>query len=241
MTRLGALLLPALVVAAFVMFIFTSITTPGAAQASTYRFWNFWTVDSDAWVYSQLGPASTFPEDGSVQGWVFAATDADSPSIPPDIAPDEAFDRACAEIPASSGQKRVAIVLDSGTIDIAPTGQVPPTLEVVCAIGSVDASGYELLNSVAQLRTENGFVCAINGYPAMECSAEFTPGEVGIANSENSGSENSSSENSNSENNVAIETDSSATESNALAPIGTALVVGLAAVAGFYFWRRRSS
>ena len=224
MPRSRALLVLSLFIAAFVLV--NTVIASGAAQASTYRFWNFWTVDSDSWVYSQLGPASTFPEDGSVQGWVFAATDADSPSIPPDITPAETFDQACAGVSVGADEKRVAIVLDSGTIDIAPSGQVPPVLEIVCAVGSVDANGYELLNSAAELRTDNGFICAINGYPAMECSAEYTPAEVSTSAT------------------AAAETDSaeaSSSESNALAPLGTAFVIGLVAVAGFYFWRRRSA
>ena len=61
----------------------------------------------------------------------------------------------------------------------------------------------------------------------MECSAEFEPGEVAIASSE------------------ANEMDTTATgepvDSNALAPVSTAVVLGLVAVAGFYFWRRRTS
>lgn len=201
---------------------------PGAAQASNYRFWNFWTTDdSDTWVYSQLGPASTFPIDGATQGWVFAATDASSPSIPPSITPTEAFELACRDVAIEPDKKRVAIVVDSGTADIAPTGQVPPTLDVVCAVGAQEASGYELLNAATKLRTENGFICAINEYPAMECSAEYEPGEVSISSSE--------------ANDISSSAATEPADSNALAPISTALVLGLVAVAGFYFWRRRTS
>ena len=223
LARLSALVLPALLVAVFVM-----LTSPGAAQASNYRFWNFWTAeDAETWVYSQLGPASTFPSDGAIQGWVFAATDASSPSIPPSVTPGEAFELACSDEPIDPDTKRVAIVLDSGTADIAPTGQVPPTLEVVCAVGALDASGYELLNSATTLRTENGFICAINEYPAMECSAEYEPGEVAIASTE--------------ANDTNTSTTGEPADSNALAPVSTAVVLGLVAVAGFYFWRRRTS
>ena len=223
LARLSALVLPALLVAVFVM-----LTSPGAAQASNYRFWNFWTAeDAETWVYSQLGPASTFPSDGTIQGWVFAATDASSPSVPPGITPREAFELGCSDVPIEPDTTRVALVLDSGTIDIAPTGQVPPTLEVVCAVGGLEASGYELLNSATKLRTENGFICAINEYPAMECSAEFEPGEVAIASSEAS--------------EMDAPTTGDPVDSNALAPVSTAVVLGLVAVAGFYFWRRRTS
>lgn len=216
MTQGTALVLLTLIAATLVM--------PGAAQASTYRFWNFWTVSENSWIYSQLGPASTFPEDGSVQGWVFAATDADSESVVPGIDPALAFGEACANTVAAEGQKRVALVIDSGVIDIAPDSQTPPELLLVCAVGSSEASGYELLNSVTELRTENGFICAINSYPAMECSAVFDPSGIETAAMETE--------------TIAIDPSE---ESSNLAPLGTAVVIGLVAVAGFYFWRKRST
>lgn len=219
MARRIALLILALVVAVSAM--------PGVAQASTYRFWNFWTAQEQSWVYSQLGPASTFPEDGSVQGWVFAATDADSESVSPAIDPSDVFDLACGTTASTANQKRVAFVVDSGTAEIAPEGQTAPELLLVCAVGDEGASGYELLNSVAKLRTENGFICAINAYPAMECSAAFNPTEAPpteVTTSEQS------------EESAPVTAD----QNSALAPVGTALVIGLVAVAGFYYWRRRS-
>lgn len=204
--------------------IIALVAMPGWAQASTYRFWNFWVVESGQWVYSPLGPASTFPADGSVQGWVFAATDADSASVAPSMDPATVFDSACSGIPGDPGLKRVAFVIDSGSPDIAPDGEVPPTVTVLCAIGALDANGYELLNSVADLRTENGFVCAMNSYPAMECSAEFDPRATQESTSVSEG--------------VPQETPP---PSSSVAPLGTAVAIGLAAVAAFYFWRRRSA
>jgi hypothetical protein len=218
MVKRSTLTIVMLFVAAFAL-LFGS----GAAQASTYRFWNFWTDDNSQWTYSQLGPASTFPADGSVQGWVFAATDAESASTAPAINLADAFELACESFQPNVNQKRVALIIDSGSSDIAPSAQTPPATVAVCAVGNLDASGYELLNSVANLRTENGFVCAINGYPAMECSAAFEPAELTQP-----------------EKAATADTTATATESNAFAPITTALVIGLAAVAGFYFWRRRA-
>ena len=207
----------------FLALIVTGFAMPGAAQASTYRFWNFWTASESSWIYSQLGPASTFPEDGSVQGWVFAATDADSESVMPGIDPDLAFSEACANTTAAEGQKRVALVIDSGSIEIAPESQTPPKLLLVCAVGSSEASGYELLNAFSELRTENGFICAINTYPAMECSAAF---DTNVATAPS---------------NAAQVAPTKQETGNSAAPLGTALVIGLIAVAGFYFWRKRSS
>ncbi len=216
MTQGTALILLTLIAANFVM--------PGAAQASTYRFWNFWTVSDNSWVYSQLGPASTFPEDGAVQGWVFAATDADSASVAPSIEAAGVFEKACREFPEVPDQKRMAFVIDPGSAEIAPDGQIPPAPQFVCATGSIEANAYELLNSVTELRTENGFICAINSYPAMECSAVFDPSGIKEAAMETEATASDPSE-----------------ESSNLAPLGTAVVIGLVAVAGFYFWRKRST
>jgi hypothetical protein len=58
----------------------------------------------------------------------------------------------------------------------------------------------------------------------MECSAVFEPAAGNSA-----------------EEIVATETLPDTPESNAAAPITTALVIGLIAMTGFYFWRKRSS
>ncbi len=218
----------------FMLALFVvSMVMPGAAHASTYRFWNFWSAQEDSWVYSQLGPASTFPADGAVQGWVFAATDADSESVQPQIDPLVAFKDACGDTTSEAGQKRVALVIDSGSLSIAPEGQTPPALLLACAVGSNDASGYELLNSVTQLRTENGFICAINSYPAMECSATVDT-EVSIDSATRTPSATSNSS-------VGQSLDEEQSAANTAAPLGTAIVIGLVAVAGFYLWRKRTT
>lgn len=207
---------------ACVTLVVASIFVPGAAQASTYRYWNFWTMSDGSWVYSQLGPASTFPEDGDVQGWIFAATDEDSKSVPPSTIATFTFADACRDTPTVAQMKRVALVIDSGSIEIAPEGQTPPELSILCATGDIAASGYELLNSVTELRTQNGLICAMNAYPAMECAAAFNPREVTVT-AANQQSEPTPQQ-----------------TTSAVAPLGTALVVGMIAVAGFYFWRKRS-
>jgi hypothetical protein len=216
-----------------IALLVASIVMPGAAHASTYRFWNFWATEEDAWVYSPLGPASTFPANGSVQGWVFAATDADSESVQPSIGPIDAFGEACGTTTITEGQKRVALVIDSGSLSIAPEGQIPPTLVLACAVGSSEASGYELLNSISELRTENGFICAINSSPAMECSAAFTANDLGNA----PGNTLTAS----SDTRVVESLDPQEQVGNSAAPIGTAVVISLIALAGFYLWRKRSS
>jgi len=84
-----------------------------------------------------------------------------------------------------------------------------------------------------ELRTDNGFICGISGFPETECAtpvsdyvASASPQRIPLTPIPD----------------VAIESSEQATDStqtSSLAPVGTAVVIGLLAVAGFYFWRRR--
>ena len=132
-----------------------------------------------------------------------------------------------------TGTKRIAIVIDAGDPALAPEGETPPAPTAYCAVGKVDANGYELLKTVVELRTDNGFICGISGFPETECAtpvsdyvASASPQRIPLTPIPD----------------VAIESSEQATDStqtSSLAPVGTAVVIGLLAVAGFYFWRRR--
>ncbi len=79
---------------------------------------------------------------------------------------------ACAaSTPAEDGKKRVGLVVDYGTSSDAPDGEAPPSMLSTCAVVPEDANGYDVLVTVAQLRTDGGLICGINGYPASECGA----------------------------------------------------------------------
>jgi len=137
------------------------------AEATSYRFWSYWTGGSD-WTFSNQG-ASRRPVDGGVEGWRFAISPASSSTIPPRHNP--SFASLCRNTPAEDGKKRVGLVIDYGTTSDAPEGESPPSMLTTCAVVPEDANGYDVLVTVAQLRTDSGLICGINGYPANECGA----------------------------------------------------------------------
>ncbi len=208
-----------------------SLSVAGDAQATTYRYWNFWTQDGDTWSYSPVGPASTNPAEGSAQAWRFDASSPTVAGLAPADSPSAVFESACSGVTPIAGTKRIAIVIDSGDQALAPEGETPPAPIAYCAVGTLDANGYDLVKSVVVLRTDNGFICGISGYPASECATPVA-GYVASASPEPITIDA-----------VPVSADESAKSSDqpSLAPIGTALVIGLLAVAGFYFWRRSKS
>ena len=68
------------------------------------------------------------------------------------------------------GKKRVAVVVDAGLPEEAPPGQTPPEPVTQCVTADEDATGYAVLRSFADVRTEGGLVCGISGYPEGECA-----------------------------------------------------------------------
>ncbi len=144
----------------------------GPTQAqSGYRYWSFWQVDNDQWRYSQIGPASLPVADGDVHGWRFGVSTQDgSIAQKPRIDPAEAFERICGRVSADASEVRVAILIDSGQQDIAPSGQQAPAPQPECAVVPEGSTGATALSSIAELRINDGFICAINGYPSGECA-----------------------------------------------------------------------
>ena len=217
-----------LVLVAILLF---SLSTAAGAQATAYRYWNFWTQDGDTWSYSPVGPASTNPTEGSAQAWRFDASSPQVAGLAPADSPIAAFQIACADVSPIVGIKRVAIVIDAGDQALAPPGENPPKPAVYCAEGPLAANGYDLLKSILALRTDNGFICGISGYPLSECAtpvADYvasTPPEP-IATNQAA---------------VIADNPAESAAQSSLAPLGTALVFGLLAVAGFYFWHRSRS
>lgn len=204
------------------------ISVAGNASAAEYRYWTFWTQESDTWTYSPLGPASTNPAEGSAQAWRFDATSPSVAGMAPADLPGAVFERACSDVVPITGTKRVAFVIDSGDPALAPEGETPPTPIAYCAVGKLDTNGYDLLKTIVELRTDNGFICGITGYPASECA---TP----VADYVASASPQPITEPTVSD----VARDAAiASEDTSLAQLGSALVFGLLAVAGFFFWRR---
>jgi hypothetical protein len=147
------------------------------ASATAYRYWTYWTGAGSTWTFSQVGPASTVPKDGTVQGWRFAlSTGVRGETEEPRISPAAAFDQFCSGTAARAGSKRVAVIFDFGDPSDAPPGQAPPPARGVCVQAPSDAVGSTILREAADVRVEGGLVCAIGGYPVGECApAVATP------------------------------------------------------------------
>ncbi len=141
----------------------------GTAHAAAYRYWTYWQGGTGTWAFATAGPASAIPSDGSVEGWRFAVTTtagqaADQPTVAP------SFDEICGATAPVDDHKRVALVIDPGPAGIAPDGQTPPAATSACVVAETDANGYDVLRSVASVRTDGGLICAIEEYPAGECA-----------------------------------------------------------------------
>lgn len=140
----------------------------GTAEATSYRYWSYWTGGGDAWSFSTQGAARR-PADGTVDGWRFSVSEASSSTTPPRREP--SFARICGDTEPVTGSKRVGLVVDFGTTSDAPTGETPPAMLARCVVVPEDANGYEVLSTAVTLRTQDGLVCGMAGYPATECGA----------------------------------------------------------------------
>ncbi|RVU26139.1 hypothetical protein EOT10_11180 [Streptomyces antnestii] len=146
----------------------------GQAQATGYRYWSFWDRAGDHWVYASQGPSTARPSDGDVQGFRFSVSEDSQDSAKPRGT--ASFASICAATPARGGEKRVALVIDPGTAQDAPSGETPPKPRAACARVADDATTAEALAAVAKpLRYDNqALLCAINGYPKSGCGEQVS-------------------------------------------------------------------
>ena len=157
--------------AAVAIAVAVVIGAPAAQAQTAYRYWSYWSVGDGAWSFATLGPASAVPPDGAVEGWRFAVTtEQASAQDAPRPAAGAAFADVCGSTAPVEGSKRIALVLDFGEPGDAPSGERPPATVTECVVADADASGYEVLSAVAQVRTEDGLVCGIDGFPAAGCA-----------------------------------------------------------------------
>lgn len=145
------------------------VAMAGPAHAAAYRYWTYWHGGTGTWAFATAGPASAIPADGSVEGWRFAVTttagqSADAPAQSP------SFEDICGTTAPVDDRKRVALVIDPGPASIAPVGQTPPPPTTACVVAETDATGYEVLRSVATVGTDGGLICSIGDYPTGECA-----------------------------------------------------------------------
>ncbi|MCH9718316.1 MAG: hypothetical protein K0U60_00410 [Actinomycetia bacterium] len=156
---------------AVAMLLMGGILGTASAQATNYRYWTYWSGAGQAWTFSPVGPSSAVPADGAVEGWRFAVSaGVGGQGAEPTIAPAVAFQQFCADVPAASGMKRVAVVIDYGGAGDAPAGQNPSAATGGCAQLPENNTGGQVLQQVSEIRVEGGLICAINGYPQGECA-----------------------------------------------------------------------
>lgn len=155
------------------------LIAPAARAESLYRYWSYWSIADGTWHFATVGPGSSVPADGAVEGWHFVITSqqggaADAPKVPAA----SAFDDICGTTAPAAGRKRVAMVVDFGMPKDAPAGEHQPVGITECLTADIDASGYELLSTVADVRAENGLVCGIDSYPLAECAEVVDPASL---------------------------------------------------------------
>lgn len=164
---------------ALVLALGTALTVLGAgpAQAAGYRYWSFWQSSRGTWTYATQGPATAKPADGSVNGFRFSVSEDSGDSAQPRTAPD--FEAICGSTRPKPGAKRIALVVDSGTQEDAPSGETPPAARVACAQVRQDATTAEALAEVAKpLRYDSqALLCAIAGYPRTGCGEQVAATE----------------------------------------------------------------
>ncbi len=150
------------------------------AQASTYRYWTYWWgtgtgPSHTGWKFASQGPASHGLGDRWVLGWRFSTTSVTGGTSPRQS---PSYDSLCPGRPAVAGSVRVALVIDYGTKSDAPPGETPPrstSVRVECEVLSTSSnpSGSTVLREASPgvvVRSDNGLICALDGYPRSECA-----------------------------------------------------------------------
>ncbi|GGL67497.1 hypothetical protein GCM10010129_08580 [Streptomyces fumigatiscleroticus] len=155
--------------AVLLLSVFLLLAGAGQAQATGYRYWSFWERDGGHWTYATEGPSTARPDDGDVQGFRFSVSEDSGDAARPRGTAD--FAAICADTPAREDRKRVALVLDFGTVTDAPPGETPPGARTECAVLPEDATAAQALAAVAEpLRySSSALLCAIAGYPRTGC------------------------------------------------------------------------
>jgi hypothetical protein len=165
---------------ALALVLVTVVLVAAPARAAAYRYWTYWQAapGATAWTFATQGPGTSVPADGSVEGWSFGVTtQSGSPEDAPATSPAD-FAAICGSTPVEDGRKRIALVIDPGPASVAPDGQTPPSAVATCVVADPEASGYDILRSVADVRTEDGLICGVDGYPTGECAPILSDSEA---------------------------------------------------------------
>lgn len=212
------------------------------AQASAYRYWTYWQAAPSAstWAYANQGPGTALPQDGAVEGWRFAiSSESGSAQAAPTTLPD--FTSLCPGPLEEPGMKRIGLVVDPGSPGIAPEGDIALTPLRTCIVIEEDATGYDVLRSVMDVRTENGLVCGIGGYPTRECAPVLTDAEAAALQSIGHGSSSAGlSLDTPGSSLTSVSMGDASVEEGSGSPIPSLTIVALLALGGLQFvWLRR--
>ncbi|EST37201.1 hypothetical protein N566_14285, partial [Streptomycetaceae bacterium MP113-05] len=147
------------------------------AQATGYRYWSFWEYGDGAWSYATQGPAVLRPVDGDVLGFRFSVSENSADAAKPRDAAD--FQAICGGTAVQEGTKRIALSVDFGTAEDAPSGEQPPRGRKACAQVAEDATAADALAATMKpLRYDSSaLLCAIAAYPERGCGEQVSAGD----------------------------------------------------------------
>lgn len=220
MTALGALVIAGAL----------SVVALPAEASTAYRYWSYWNAEpgSSTWQYATEGSGTHVPSDGAVEGWRFGIA-GEATRTQPSLLPD--FPSICGQVDAPAEGKRVAVVIDPGTPAEAPEGEAPGSVLTECVVTDDASTGLQILQTIANVRMDAGFVCGLNGYPARECAPLV---EVPQANASATSAVPSSPD--------SLAADATASSDSSAAsgtPLITAVGISVLALVGFGIWRHR--
>lgn len=174
-TRSVASLLLSLFLAGFAV-----VGTSGSAGAAedSFQYWSYHQVKDGAFVYATKGVGDTVPADGSIEGHRWAATPMGKTNAPRADLTKLTFDAICGDDEAGDAQKRVAVIVDFGLEADALGNDETPEPFADCAVVAEEATGLQVLQAVAEVRTQQASfgtqLCGIDGYPSTKCSDSST-------------------------------------------------------------------
>jgi hypothetical protein len=145
---------------------------PSNAATKGYRYWGYFQAAPAAttWTAAMTGPTVDI-KDGAVEGWSFVFSNDDIPSVAPSVKPD--FAAICGSTKATSGKKRIGLVVDFGSKAYAPAGEKVQKSITRCVTTAMSSQGIDVLGQVLKVRADkSGLICGFNGYPKKECGVE---------------------------------------------------------------------
>lgn len=148
--------------------------TAASAADSQYRYWSFWQAENSTWSLAQVGMMNIPAEDGLVLGWRFVTSGVNASS---DLAPrlPADFETLCADAaPAPAGDVTIAMVIDYGDASDYADGAAPREARSQCVWVEAGSPSSLALASMAEIRENAGFVCALDNLPAEGCGEEVT-------------------------------------------------------------------